>query len=98
MALPIRSRRLALIDPAISGSHSAMKLLCSHTLRHTHTHDSAEAVPATPPKGPNDEAVDCVLKWMMPAKNALFEDSDCDNYCHYQGGDLKKDDVTNVQL
>lgn len=33
------------------------------------------------------------MKWTTPAKNALFEDLDCDNYCHYRGGDLKKDAV-----
>lgn len=67
----------------------------SHTDTHTLTEPgSAVALPVTPPpKSPSDEAVYCMVKWTMLAKNALFEDSECDNYCHYQGGDLKKDNA-----
>lgn len=65
---------------------------------HTHTYSFAAGMPVTLPKGPNDESLDWGVKWTKLAKNALFEDLDCDNYCHYQGGDLKKDAIAVVQL
>lgn len=77
------------------------KLVMVHNVRHpppTHTHSLAAGMPVILPKGPNDESLDWGVKWTKLAKNALFEDLDCDNYCHYQGGDLKKDAIAIVQL
>lgn len=90
MTLMIRSHCLAM-------SQAGYGTQCE-TPPHTHTHSLAAGMPVILPKGPNDESLDWGVKWTKLAKNALFEDLDCDNYCHYQGGDLKKDAIAIVQL
>lgn len=108
MALPIRSHWLGtapggLLWFALWDCDQAFVLRLTHslghTLRHTHTQaGSAVASPVRYPQRPDDETLKRGVKRTRVAKNASFEDSDCDNYCYYQGDSCKKADVTTVQL